>query len=245
MIKEAILFILGLVIGDFLSVAIYRLLEKKTLGLSSFCPVCKHRLRGFDLVPVFSYLGLRGRCRYCKDPISLSYPLVELVTGVLTMIWGLRFQADPLGIAILVLTYGLITIGFIDLKSQIIPDRLTIPLIIGGLVFQLWQGDIVTAIIGAIAGGGLLGLIAIIYPPGMGLGDAKLLALIGLFLNWREAFLTLFVSGLLGMIVMLPFVLLKKRRKDQPFPFGPFIIVAAWLVIYLPDSLIQGFFPTY
>jgi leader peptidase (prepilin peptidase)/N-methyltransferase len=161
------------------------------------------------------------------------------------MIWGLRFQTDPLGIAILVLTYGLITIGFIDLKSQIIPDRITIPLIIGGVAFQLWQGNIVTAVIGAIAGGGLLGLIAIIYPAGMGLGDAKLLALIGLFLNWREVFLALFVSGLLGMIVISPLVLLKKRRRDQPFPYGPFLIAAAWLIIYLPDSLIQGFFPTY
>jgi leader peptidase (prepilin peptidase)/N-methyltransferase len=242
-VKEAVLFILGLVIGAFLSIVIYRLPENKSLRLLPYCPVCQHRLNVVDLVPIFSYLRLQGRCRYCKAPIAVSYSMVELVSGVMTMIWGLIFQANPWGIAILVLTYGLIAIGFIDLQNQIIPDLLTIPLIIGALIFQLWQGAIVPAMIGAVAGGGLLALVAIIYPQGMGWGDAKLLALIGLFLNWRQVFLVLFGSGLLGMIVMLPLILLKKRGRKQPFPYGPFLIAAAWLVIYIPESLFQGLFP--
>ncbi|MCL6589759.1 MAG: prepilin peptidase [Firmicutes bacterium] len=228
-----------------MSVVIYRLPEKKPFRWFFYCPACQHRLSGVDLIPILSYLRLQGRCLYCKAPISVTYPIVELITGVITMIWGLRFQADPWGIAILVLTYGLTAIGFIDFKYLIIPDLITIPLIIGAMGFQLWQGAIVPAIIGALAGGGLLGLIAVIYPRGMGLGDAKLLALIGLFLNWRQVFLVLFLSGLLGMVVMLPFILLKKRRRDQPFPFGPFLAGAAGLVIYLPGSLLQGCLPTW
>ena len=225
----------GLIAGSFLNVVIYRLPRRESVVFPpSHCPNCGHQLGFFDLFPILSYLWLGGRCRYCRRKINPRYPLVELVTSLVTVIWWLRFGFSPVGLPVLVVSYVLIPIAYIDLEHQIIPDLLTLPLIAFGLIFRLWQGEIWDGLFGALVGGGVLGLIAIVYPRGMGWGDAKLLAAVGLFLNWMKSCYVIFLGSFMGLIIMIPLILLKKAAKHQAFPFGPFLVFAALIVIYWP-----------
>ncbi len=232
-IFAGILFVFGMVIGSFLNVIIHRLPRRESIVLpASHCPDCHHRLGFFDLFPVLSYLWLKGHCRYCGHKISFRYPLVELVTGLVTIICWLRYDITPLGFGMLVLTYFLIPIAYIDLEHKIIPDLLTAPLFIVGVVFRLWQADILTGLIGALTGGGILLIIALIYTKGMGFGDVKLLAATGMFLDWQRMGYILALGSLLGMIVTIPLILLRKMDRKQQFPFGPFLVFAAMITMY-------------
>lgn len=228
-----LLFIFGLILGSFLNVVIYRLPRGESVAYPpSHCPECQHRLGFFDLFPVLSFLCLHGRCRYCRAKINPRYPLVEFITGLVTVIWWYRYGINPQGIAFLIVTYVFIAIAYIDLDHKIIPDILTLPLIAGGLLFRLWQGDLVSAFIGVLVGGGILGLIAWIYPRGMGLGDAKLLAAAGAFLDWEKTCYILILGCLLGLVMVIPLILLKKMERRQQFPFGPFLVLATLVIVY-------------
>lgn len=224
----------GLIIGSFLNVVIYRLPRRESIVYPpSHCPNCGHRLGVFDLFPVVSFLWLKGCCRYCRGKINPRYPLVELLTGLVTVIWWLRFGTSPLGISFLALTYVLIPIAYIDMEHQIIPNLLTMPLIGGGLLLRLiWLGDFWNALIGVLVGGGLLWLFVVIYPQGMGLGDAKLLAAVGAFLDWEKICYVLILGSLAGLIIITPLILLKKMTIKQRIPFGPFLVLATLIVIY-------------
>lgn len=226
-------FCFGLIVGSFLNVLIHRIPRGESIVLPpSHCPGCGNRLGPLDLVPVLSYLWLRGRCRQCNAKISWRYPVVELLGGILTLLWwshyGLTYQSAEL----LVLSYALVAISFIDLDHRIIPNRITLPLIIAGLVFQLFEGRIISALIGGLAGGGILLLIALVYPKGMGYGDIKLLTLVGVFLGWEKTLLVLFLGSALGVIIMAPLLILKKIDRKTPFPFGPFLAAASLVMIY-------------
>ncbi len=236
------LLILGLIVGSFLNVLIYRIPRGESIVLPpSHCPNCNHRLGVLDLFPVFSYLWLGGRCRYCKIPISWRYPLVELITAVLTGICWIRFGLSIDGAMALVLTYVLITIAFIDLEHRLIPNVLTLPMILIGLLFRGWQGEIVAGLLGGVIGGGLLFLVAFFYPRGMGMGDVKFLAMAGVFLGWEKALFVLFAGSFLGLLIMAPLMILKKLNRKTAFPFGPFLVVGALIALYWEEAVFYYF----
>ena len=231
--------ILGLISGSFLNVLIYRIPRGESIVLPpSHCPFCNHRLGVFDLFPVLSYFWLRGRCRYCNTPISWRYPLVEIITGGLTLFCWIRFGPSIEGLKALILTYVLIVIAFIDLDHQLIPNVLTLPMIVIGLLFRIWQGEIIIGILGGIIGGGILLIVAVIYPKGMGMGDVKFLTMTGVFLGWEKALFTLFSGSLLGILTIVPLMLMKKLDRKTPFPFGPFLSLGCLLALFFDEILV-------
>ena len=233
---EIFIVLFGLIIGSFLNVVIYRLPRGESLvHPSSHCPQCNHCLSWLDLFPIFSWLCLKGSCRYCHTRVSWRYPVVELLTGVLTLLTWYRFSWSVELIVFLFLTYILIAIAFIDFDLKIIPNVLTIPTLVFGIVFQLWQGHFGDALIGGLVGGGILLLVVLLYPKGMGMGDVKYLAMTGVFLGWAKVSYSLFLGCLIGMIVMVPLLLLKKMDRKKPFAFGPFLVIATLIMIYYGD----------
>ena len=242
MLIVVMLVLYGLIIGSFLNVLIYRIPRGESIVLPpSHCPSCNHRLGFFDLFPVLSYLGLGGRCRYCKTPISWRYPLVELITGGLTLLCWIRFGLSIGGLMALILTYVLIAIAFIDFDHQLIPNVLTLPMIVIGLVFRIWQGEIIAGILGLLTGGGLLLLVSLFYPKGMGMGDVKFLAMAGVFLGWEKALFVLFSGSFLGILVIIPLMLLKKIERKSAFPFGPFLVVGTLIALYWEEVVFKVF----
>ena len=234
----SVLALVGLIVGSFLNVLIYRIPRGESIVLPpSHCPSCNHRLGVLDLFPVFSYLWLGGRCRYCKIPISWRYPLVESVTGALTVLCWIRFGLTIDGAMALVLTYVLIVIAVIDFEHRLIPNILTLPMILIGLLFRWWQVEILAGLLGGLIGGGLLFLVAFFYPRGMGMGDVKFLAMAGIFLGWEKALFVLFAGSLLGLLVMAPLMLLKKLDRKTAFPFGPFLVVEALIALYWEETV--------
>lgn len=209
----------------------------------SHCTNCQHRLGALDLIPVLSFLKLQGKCRYCRAKISLRYPLVELLCGGLTLLWWYRLGKTGLnsnGVVFLILTYALVVVSLIDFDHQIIPNKITLPLLVVGLAFQSFRGELLLGVYGLLAGGGPLGLIATFYARGMGWGDVKLLAMLGVFLGWQKIIVVLFLGSLLGVLVMVPLILVGKFDRKTPFAFGPFLVTGALLVIYFWDLLLQG-----
>lgn len=240
MISNIFLVIFGMIIGSFLNVLIYRIPRGESIVLPpSHCPDCNHRLGVLDLFPVFSYLWLGGRCRYCKTPISWRYPLVELITAVLTVICCIRLGLDIDGIIALILTYVLIVIAFIDLEHRLIPNVLTLPMIIIGLSFRIWQGEIISGVLGGLIGGGILLSITLFYPKGLGMGDVKFLAMVGVFLGWEKALFVLFSGSLLGVLVIAPLMLMKKIDRKTAFPFGPFLVVGTLIALYWEEIVFK------
>ncbi len=240
-----ILVLYGLITGSFLNVLIYRIPRGESIVLPpSHCPSCNHRLGVLDLFPVLSYLWLGGKCRYCKTPISWRYPLVELITAVLTVICWMRFGLSIDGVMALVLTYVLIVIAFIDLDHKLIPNVLTLPMIIIGLFFRMWQGEIIAGILGVLIGGGPLLLVTLFYPKGMGMGDVKFLAMAGVFLGWEKALFILFSGSFLGILVIIPLMLLKKIDRKTAFPFGPFLVIGTLIALYWEGIVLKiyGFY---
>jgi leader peptidase (prepilin peptidase)/N-methyltransferase len=237
------LVVLGLLIGSFLNVVIYRLPRGESIVLPpSHCPGCQHRLGPPDLVPVLSFLFLKGKCRYCGVRIGWRYPLVELLCGLLTWVWWVRMGGAGINaesIAMLIVTYALVAISLIDLDHQIIPNKITLPLLVAGLAFQGIRGELIPAVLGVLAGGGPLGLIAVVYSKGMGWGDVKLLAMLGVFVGWQKIIVTMFLGSFLGVLWMVPLILAGKFDRKTPFAFGPFLAAGALVVMYGWDLLTQ------
>lgn len=235
------LFFGGLILGSFLNTLIHRLPRNESVVFSrSCCPLCGRLLGCMDLVPLISFWWLKGKCRYCGQPISWRYPVVELLSGFLTVLWGIRFYKVRGGLVFLILTYALIVIAFIDLEHKIIPNRLTVPLLLIGLVFKTWEGELPAAITGCIIGGGILLLVAILYPKGMGMGDVKLLAMLGVFLGWVKVILLLFLASFLATGIISVLILLKKAKRRDPIPFGTFLSGAA-IFLVLVNNIIELF----
>lgn len=242
-------FLIGISIGSFLNVCIARIPEKKSIvSPPSNCPKCGHGIKFYDNIPLLSYLILFGKCRNCKTPISLRYPLVELLTGILSMM--LMFYYGP-SISYLVyfcLVAALITITFIDLDHRIIPDVISLPAIpIGFLTsFLLVQLTWLDSLIGILVGGGSLLLVAVIYEKltgheGMGGGDIKLLAMLGAFLGWEGVLFTILASSLLGTVIGGGAMLISGKGRKFAIPFGPFLSLGAVLYILWGDILIRWY----
>jgi leader peptidase (prepilin peptidase)/N-methyltransferase len=232
--------ILGLIIGSFLNVCIHRIPINESLSTpSSRCPGCRHPVRWRDNIPVISFLILRGRCRDCGQPISWRYPLVELANGIgyVLLVW--RFGAG-LPTAVYALLYSsLLVVTFIDLDHQIIPDRITLP----GMVVGLMASSIIlplgflNALIGLLLGGGLFYGVAMASRGGMGGGDIKLIAMIGAFLGWEQALLTIFIGALTGSVIGLFLMAFHGKSRKHPVPFGPFLSLGAVVSVFAGPAI--------
>jgi leader peptidase (prepilin peptidase)/N-methyltransferase len=214
----------------------------------SSCPHCGHRIRPHENVPVLSYVLLRGRCGNCREPISPRYPIVELLTAVLSVIVVLRLGIGWPAVAGLVLTWALVTLTVIDLDHQLLPDSITLPLLWMGLAIN--SGNLFvpldTAVWGAIAGYLSLwsvywGFRLITGKEGMGFGDFKLLAALGAWVGWIALPTVILLSSLVGACVGLFMVLVRGRDKSIPIPFGPYLAAAGWLTLLYGDEIRQAY----
>ena len=263
---------LGLVVGSFLNVVILRLPERMAAGWRqearevlelepdpaplppgivrepSHCPQCKHPLSVRDNIPLLSWLLLGGRCRYCRAKISIQYPLVELVSGVLSAVIMWKFGPSWAALAGLVLTWTLIALSGIDLRTQLLPDQLTLPLLWLGLLLALLPMFVSapSAIIGAAIG--YLSLWSVYWlfklltgKEGMGYGDFKLLAAMGAWMGPVSLLPVILLSSLIGALVGGSLIALRKHDRQLPMPFGPFIAAAGWLWFVAGEPLLRGY----
>ena len=247
---EAVVFILGLLIGSFINVCIYRVPRKESIVFPpSHCTSCRQPIQPYDNIPLLSFLFLRGRCRSCRTPISWRYPLVELIHGV-----GYFFILRQFGLSSAALIYALfftslVAVTFIDLSHQIVPDVITLPGMVLGLLAAstvLPPGPI-NSLIGLFLGGGLFYLVAILSvtllkKEGMGGGDIKLIAMIGAFLGWKGMLLTIFLAALSGSISGLFLVLFRGRSRAEPIPFGPFLALGAMVSLFWGSEILRWYF---
>ena len=243
---------MGLLIGSFLNVCILRL----PAGLSvvrpaSRCPHCGHLLAWFENVPVVSFLVLRRRCRKCGESISWQYPIVELVTCAVFVAATLQFGLSWLLVSRLVLACALIVLFMIDLRHRILPNTITLPGIVVGFAFSLAaEPGWMSSLIGLVAGGGVLLAIAEAYyrirhEHGLGMGDVKMLAMLGAFLGWKAMLLTLVLSSLVGSVVGLGLIATHRGDMKYALPFGTFLAAAAMLSIFVGDPIVLWYFSFY
>ena len=244
--------LLGLFMGSFLNVCIDRLPRGQSIiNPPSHCPACNHKLGIADLVPLFSYLWLRGRCRYCRAHIPLRLPVVEGITGLLfaLLYWHWQFELGlELGIS---LTYAcLLTIIFvIDLENQLVLDKVIYPGIALALVFSFfWPGlgeTIIERVVSSLAGGALglaaMALPFIIYRRGMGMGDIKLGALVGLMAGYPLVFIALLLSVISGGLVGAILLALRIKKRQDPIPFAPFLTTSAMVTLLWGQAIWQWY----
>jgi leader peptidase (prepilin peptidase)/N-methyltransferase len=243
---------LGLVVGSFLNVCIYRLpRQQSVVWPASRCPQCHHPLKWYDNVPVLSYILLRGRCRSCQSPIPVTYPLVELVTAAVCVAAYVLFDPSLLLVSRLVFACAMIVLFVVDLQHRILPNVITLPGIVVGFIFSLFvPPGWVDSLIGIVAGGGVLLLMAEMYyrlrkEEGLGMGDVKMLAMIGAFLGWRLMLVTLVLSSFLGSVIGLGMIALKKGDMKYALPFGTFLAIGALVASVAGDALLTWYLGFY
>ena len=241
--------LIGLVVGSYLNVVVYRLPRGlSTVSPSSCCPHCGQLVRAFDNIPVLSYLLLAGRCRSCKGRISPRYPLVEVATAALFVGCALTFQG-PIRAAVAALFCSLImALALIDLEHLLLPDKLTLPGIIVGLALQPWIDGVtlLDAVLGTLAGAGSLILLINFWywwreEEGMGLGDVNLLAMIGAFLGWQGVIVALFGGALAGALVGLGLMTVRKLDLTSKLPFGTFLALGALVALFSRGRLVASY----
>ncbi len=242
-------FVFGAMIGSFLNVCIYRLPREESIVFpGSHCPSCNKPIPFYDNIPIISYLILRGKCRSCRNPISLQYPLVEGISALSSLLLFLRFGPTLSYLIYFSFFAALIVITVIDLYHQIIPDVMSLPGIGVGLLASLVLPQITffNSLLGILLGGGSLFLVATIYQwlfkrEGMGGGDVKLLAMIGAFLGWKAVILTILFSSLIGSLAGIGIMLLKGKDSKYAIPFGPFLSLAAAISLFYGGKVIQWY----
>jgi leader peptidase (prepilin peptidase)/N-methyltransferase len=214
----------------------------------SQCPKCGHMIKSWENIPIMSYLFLRGRCSGCKAPISMRYPVIESTTAVLFLIAAMHFGPSMQSLAALGLTAILIALAVIDYDHQLLPDDLTLFLLWSGLFASLFNifTDPVSSITGALSGYLSLWLVYHLFrlltgKEGMGYGDFKLLAALGAWFGWQLLPLIILLSSLVGAVVGLIMIALKRHNSSQPMPFGPFIALAGWIAMIWGDRIIDAY----
>jgi len=238
-----LVFFTGAAVGSFLNVCICRLpVGESVVCPPSHCPACGQKLRYSDLVPVLSYFFLKGKCRYCGCRIAWQYPVVEFVTGLLFALAVIKYGITLGTLRVVVLFSVVIPAMVIDLKHKIIPDKLNLAGVILGipLIFESRE-MFISGAAGFIAGGGLLLLIAVVSRGGMGGGDIKLAAVMGLLLGWKLLLAALFLAFVLGSLVGLAMVALKAARLKEPIPFGPYLAAGAVAAALAGDRVISWY----
>ncbi len=245
LILFALLF--GFILGSFLNVCIHRIPQKESLiRPPSTCPECKERIRFYDNIPLVSYVILGGKCRFCKKPISIRYPIVELLTGLLSVALFIRYGLTAHYFLFFAFSASLIVVSFIDLRHNIIPDVISLPGILIGLaavsVFRLNGLSWKDSLIGIIIGGGSLFLVGIIYEwlrkkEGMGMGDVKLLAMIGAWMGYTALPYIILISSLTGIFIGGGSLVLSKKGLGQRIPFGPFLVLGTLMTLFFETEL--------
>ena len=264
--------VLGLLVGSFLNVVILRLPERMAAAWRqeardvlelqadttplppgivrepSHCPHCKHPLSALDNIPLIGWLLLRGRCRYCQSKISIQYPLVELLSGVLSAVIVWKFGPSWAALAGLALTWTLIALAGIDFRTQLLPDQLTFPLLWLGLLLSLLPmfvtapASILAAAIGYLSLWSVYWVFKLLTgKEGMGHGDFKLLAALGAWMGPVALLPIILLSSLIGALVGGTLIALRKHEREIPMPFGPFIAAAGWVWFVAGADLLQGY----
>ncbi|MDD2362299.1 MAG: prepilin peptidase [Oscillospiraceae bacterium] len=233
--------LIGLIIGSFLNVLIYRVpLKLSFVKGASFCPKCKHKLSWLDLFPVLSYIFLFGKCRYCKDGISPRYPAIELLNALCYYLVYLRFGLTPAAFVYAVICSCLIVLAMIDYDHKIIPDRFNIIIGIGALILGFITKDVTWTerIIGFFAVSLPLLIIALITG-GVGEGDVKLIAVCGLLLGWKLILLTMLFASVFAAIFGIVLIAIKKAKGKTQLPFGPFIAFSVIICMLYGENIIN------
>lgn len=240
-----LIFILGLIIGSFLNVVIYRLPKNESIVYpASHCTNCGHQLSPLELIPIFSYIFLRGKCKSCGTEISIRYPLVELLTGIIFILNYIYFSKLIILAAGLIFSSILIVLALIDFDYQILPDKLTLSGIIVGLVFSFFRSDItfVYSLAGVLAAGGLLFLIAFLSKGGMGGGDIKMMAMVGSFTGPIVSVSAIFLGALIALLSHLPGIVSGSTGMKTKLPFGPFLALASFLLWIWGEQIFNLYF---
>ena len=283
----SVCFVLGLFVGSFLNVVVYRLplmmqttwrrecrefleLDKDTgndngedsgedsgdknnppepfnlMVPRSACPSCKSMITAWQNIPVISWLILRGKCGNCKHPISAEYPLVELLTAILSLAVAFKFGASIQLVFALLFTWSLISLALIDFHTTLLPDSITLPLLWLGLIISLVPVFVNAhdAIVGAAAGYLILWIVfqtfkLITGKEGMGFGDFKLLAAMGAWLGWAKLPLIILLSSLTGAIIGIMMMVVFKHQRSQPIPFGPYLAIAGWIALMWGEQIVS------
>ncbi|MEW6095231.1 MAG: prepilin peptidase [bacterium] len=246
---QIVIFIVGAILGSFFNVCIYRLPINESIIIPlSHCPKCKTRIKVWENIPIVSYIILRGKCRYCSVKIPLSYLIVEILTPTLfLLLWHTFGISIDFAIYLLFISI-LIIITFIDLEHQLILNILTYPMIVIGLLISFFKETFINALISGVVGGGIIFLIVVISPlifkkEGMGAGDFKLAAVIGIFLaNWKYTLISLFLASFLGSLVGIVLILLGKKKFGEYIPFGPYLACGAVIATFWSKNIINWYF---
>lgn len=241
-IVEAAAFVLGAVLGSFLNVLIHRLPRGESIVLpASHCPHCQAPIAPWDNLPLISYVLLRGRCRHCGSPIAIRYVLVEAAAGALlaSLVW--RFGVTPAMARYAVLGFALLIVFFTDLERGLIPNAVTYPGIVIGLLFGALSGALLPSLLAAVGASGVFLLIAIVSRGGLGGGDIKLAAMIGAFLGAPGVIVALFLAVALGAFAALVLLALRLRTRRQTIPFGPAMAVGAIIAVFTSDALVRWY----
>jgi leader peptidase (prepilin peptidase)/N-methyltransferase len=238
--------VLGLLVGSFVNVLVYRVPRQMPFGLErSRCVWCKGPIRARDNIPVISFVLLRGRCRRCGAPISPRYPLVEIGTATLFVLCAARFGADSSTAVAAVFCTLLLALALIDAKHFLLPDILTLPGLLIGLVLQPFfpTVEFIDALVGAVVGAGILILLINVWfwlrrEEGMGLGDVNMLAMIGAFLGWQGVLVTLVAASFIGAVVGIVLVLARRLGFKSRLPFGAFLALGGLIALFWGQPLI-------
>ena len=274
--------VLGLLVGSFLNVVIYRVpvmlqrewrqqccefleLDESTVSKEgtaeqhkvfnlvkpdSHCPKCNAPVRAWQNIPIISYLFLRGRCNACKTPISIRYPIIEAVTGLLSALVAWQFGATALTLALLVLTWCLVCLTMIDFDHQLLPDNITIPLLWLGLLVNTLLADsgvsprdaLIGAALGYLSLWGVYWVFKLLTgKEGMGYGDFKLLAAIGAWVGWQHLPVVILLSSFVGAVVGVTLLTVQGKDKSHPIPFGPYLAAAGWLTLLYGDWIVTQY----
>jgi leader peptidase (prepilin peptidase) / N-methyltransferase len=245
--------VFGLMVGSFLNVCIARLPHGESIVKPpSHCPKCDTPIKWYDNIPVLSYFVLGAKCRACRAPISIRYPLVEITTAIAFVLQAIAFPYDPMLLASrLVFSAMLIVLFGTDYDTQRLPNVITLPGIVVGLVFNLFTPPgIVASVIGAALGAGILLAVRWIWRKlrgvdAMGLGDVKMLAMIGAFLGWRQIWVVLFVASLTGAAAGVLLTMRQGRSMQARLPFGTFLAIAAYVASIVGERLLSWYLGLY
>ena len=247
--EKIIIVLFGMIWGSFLNVVIYRLPRGLSLILPpSSCPHCKKRIKVYDNIPVISFLLLGGKCRFCKAKIPLTYPLVEILTPLSFLLLQGHFGLSPHFFASCLFVSALIALGFIDFYFQVLPDEITLPILVLALAYSFFRPDLGLrqALIGAVSGSGFLLIIYTVYyllrkKEGLGMGDVTMMLAVGAYLGWLKAILTLVLASFSGALVGIFLMLVRKKDLQYSLPFGTFLAPAAYVSLVWGGQIIAAY----
>jgi leader peptidase (prepilin peptidase)/N-methyltransferase len=234
------IFMFGLAIGSFANVCIYRLPKKESVVFPvSHCTACSTPVRPFDNIPVISYLILGGKCKDCKESISVIYPIIEVITALLLLAGFFKFGLTFDFLIYTVVAPTLVIITAIDIEHQIIPDVITLPGILLGLAAGSYTIGYIDSFSGCLLGGGLFYLLAVLSNGGMGGGDIKYIAAAGALVGWQKVLLIIFIGAFLGSFMGLLQIVVQKKSRKSLIPFGPFLAAATLITLFYGNLLIK------